>query len=174
MIMRVPKFVLCEACSIPYNEAARVHEPCAPQRLGFGSTLRHHGRDHQVGDAGRSFAGAEEKHSLVGEFFAAHTQCREQARERYRGGSLDVVVEDADFVAIFVQEPERRMVGEILVVSGTAQAFLAQADIVWVVQQVVVVGAYIKHHRQAVLRVYAGAGRIKRELAYRNAHAVGT
>src|SRR5450759_507535 len=88
-------------------------------------------------------------------------QRREQPRERHRGRSLDVVVEDGYPVAIFVQQPERRVIGEILeldqhpgeslarsgdeflnklVVRGAAQAFLAHTDIIGIVQQGLVVG----------------------------------
>ncbi len=59
------------------------------------------------------------------------------------------------------------------VISRTAQAFLPHADIIGIVQEVFVVGADVQHHRQAVFRVDAGAGRVKRKLADRNAHAVG-
>ena len=194
MLMRIAKFVLGEARPILDDQAARIHEPGAPKRLGFGRALRHHGRDHEVGDAGRSLAGAKEQHLLVGKLAAGHTQRREQARERHRGRSLDVVVEDVYLVAIFVQQPERRVIGEILeldqhageglarggdefvdefVIGRAAQPLLAQADIIGIVQKVLVVGADVQHHRQAELRVDAGAGGIERELADRNAHAVG-
>ena len=155
--------------------------------------MRHHGRDHQVGNAGRGLPCAEEKQLLVVEFAAGHTQRREQARERHRRRSLDVVVEDANLVAIFVQQTEGRMIGEILelnqhpgkhcarggdefvnelIICGAAQPFLAQADIIGIVQQRLIVSADVQHHRQAERRVDAGAGGIKRELADWNAHAV--
>ena len=121
------------------------------ERLGFGQALRHHGGDHEVGDAGRRLAGAEEQHPLVGKLSAVDPQRREQAGERHRRGALDVVIEDIQLVAIFVQQAERRVIGEILeldqhageglvrrgdefvdefVVSRAGQAFLPQADII--------------------------------------------
>ena len=51
--------------------------------------------------------------------------------------------------------------------------FLAQADVIGIVQQALIVGADVEHHRQAELGVNAGAGRVERKLADRNAHAVG-
>ena len=192
--MGVTKFVLVEAGAVLDDQAARIHQPDAQARLGFGSAFRHHGRDHEIGDAGRSLAGAEEEHLLVGQFAAGHAQRREQARERHRGRALDVVVEDGNLVAIFVQQTESRMIGEILeldqhagerrarggnefvdelVIGGAAQPLLAQSDIIGIVQQRFVVGADVQHDRQAELRVHAGAGGIERELADRNAHAVG-
>src|SRR5271169_2529651 len=93
-----------------------------------------------------------------------------------------------------MQKAERRVIGEILkldqypregraggidefidefVVGGAIQAPLAQADIIGIVQEILVVGADVQHHRKAMFRVDAGASRVKRELADRNAHAVG-
>ena len=54
----------------------------------------------------------------------------------------------------------------------SAQALLAQADIITVVQEILIVGADVEHDRQAIFRMDAGAGGIKRKLADRNAHAV--
>ena len=193
MIMRVAKLVVGEACPALDDKAAQVHEPGALQRIGFGCAFRHHGGDDEVGDAGRGLARAEEQHLLVGQFSAGHPQCREQAGERHRRRPLNVVVEDVYPVAIFVQQPERRVIGEILeldqhageslargsnefvdefVVSRAGQPLAAQADIIGIVQEILVVGADIQHDRQAVLRMDTGAGRIERELADRNAHAV--
>src|ERR1700730_3342641 len=60
-----------------------------------------------------------------------------------------------------------------LVIRRAAYAFLAQADIVGIVQQRFVVGAHIQHHRKTKLWMYSGTGGIKRELPDRNAHTVG-
>ena len=59
------------------------------------------------------------------------------------------------------------------VIRLTGDAFLAQADVIGIVQQALIVGADVEHHRQAELGVNAGAGRVERKLADRNAHAVG-
>jgi hypothetical protein len=49
----------------------------------------------------------------------------------------------------------------------------AQPDIIRILQQLFVVGADVQHDRETQPRVHAGAGRIERELADRDAHAVG-
>ena len=130
---------------------------------------------------------------LLSKFSAGHAQRREQARERHRGRALNVIVEDIYLVAIFVQQPERRVIGEIFelnqhpgeglarsndefvhefVVSRASQAFLPQADIIAIIEKILVVGADVQHDRQTVLRVDPGAGRIERKFADRDAHAV--
>ena len=58
-------------------------------------------------------------------------------------------------------------------VSRAAEPLLWEADIIGIVEQRLIVGADVEHHRQAELGMNAGAGGIKRELADRNAHAVG-
>ncbi len=60
-----------------------------------------------------------------------------------------------------------------LVIGRAAQAPLAHTDIIGIVEQCLVVGADIKHHRQAEFWMNAGAGGIERQLADRNTHAVG-
>ena len=50
---------------------------------------------------------------------------------------------------------------------------LAQAEVERVVEQSLVVRADIENDRQAVLRRHAGASRVERELADRDAHAAG-
>jgi len=52
------------------------------------------------------------------------------------------------------------------------QAPLAQSDVQRVLQQGFIVRADVQHHRQALARVQAGAGRVQRQLADRDAHAV--
>ena len=89
---------------------------------------------------------------------------------------------------------ERRVVGEVLeldqharenaarggdefvdelVIGRAGEALLPYADVIRIGQKRFIVGADVEHHRQAELGVDAGAGRVKRQLADRNAHAVG-
>src|SRR5262245_50947807 len=157
MVMRVAKFVIGETRSILHDEAARVDEPGAPEGLGFGYAFRHHRRDHEVGDAGRGLTRAKEQYPLVSKFSVVHAQRREKPRERYRGRSLNVVVEDIYLVPIFVKQPERRVIGEVLelnqhagecltcsrdelvdefVVRRAAQALLPQANIIAIVEKI--------------------------------------
>ena len=194
MVMRVAQLVAAEARAALHHEAAGIDQPVAPQRLGLRKPVGHHGRHDEVGDPGRGFARAEEQHPLVGELAAGDAQRGENAGERHRRGALDVVVEDAGVVAIFVQQAEGRVIGEILeldqhagksrarrghelvdelVIGRAGQALLAKADVIGVVEKLLVVGADVEHDRQAKLGMNAGAGGIERELADRDAHAVG-
>src|SRR3954447_22467113 len=130
---------------------------------------------------------------MVGKLSARDPQGRQDAGKGDRGRALDVVVEHADPVAIAAQQPEGGMVGEVLeldddswedlhsrtdelfhefVISRAAQPLLAQADVIGILQKLLVVGAHIEHHRQAQLRMYSGAGGIERELADWDAHPV--
>ena len=59
------------------------------------------------------------------------------------------------------------------VVGRAGEPLLADADVIGVVEQSLVVGADVEHHRQAELGMNAGAGGVERQLADRNAHAVG-
>jgi hypothetical protein len=61
-----------------------------------------------------------------------------------------------------------------LVVLAAAQPVLTQTDVVRILQQLLVVRAHVQHHRQAQLRMHAGARGIEREFAHRDAHAVGS
>ena len=194
MRMGVTLLLGVEAGAILDHQALGIDQPDAPARFGLAGALRHHGGRRQIGDAGRRFAGAEEQDGLILEFAAGHAQRREQAGERDRRRALDVVVEGRNLVAIFVQQMERRVVGEVLeldqharehlprggdelvdeVVIGLAgEPLLADADVIGVLEEGFVVGADVEHHRQAELGVNAGAGRVERQLADRNAHAVG-
>ncbi len=141
-------------------------------------------------DAG--FARAEKQHALVGQFSAGDAQRGQNAGERHGTGALDVVVEGAGAVAVFFQKAEGVAVAEILeldehagkkffhrhheflddrVVGLAANAFLPQAGVKRIGQQGFVVGADINRDRQALRRMNAGAGGVKRQFADGNAHA---
>ena len=60
------QLVLGEIGAALHDQAARVDEPAAPRAPRPRQALRHHRRDHEVGDAGRGLAGAEEQQLLVG------------------------------------------------------------------------------------------------------------
>src|SRR5208282_6633113 len=192
--MCISEFVLGKARAALHDQAARIYKPVAQTRGGLGCASRHHGRDYEVGDPGRSLARAEKKQLLVGQLTAGNAQCREQTGEHYRSRSLNIVIENANLVAIFVQKMECRMIGKIfelnqnagkysacsrdkfvdkLVICRTTEPLLAQANIIRVVQQRLIVSTDIQHHWQTELRMHAGTCRVEGEFADRNAHAVG-
>jgi hypothetical protein len=148
----------------------------------------------RVRDTSGRLSGAEEQQGLVGEPAAGHAQGREDTGERDRRGSLDVIIEDTDAIAIAPQQAEGGMIGKVLeldqyarkhipgggdelidqlVVLGAAQAAPAQADVVRVRQQFRVVCTHVQDDGQTQLRVHARAGGIERKLTDRDAHAVG-
>ena len=106
VLMCIGEFLRGKARAALHDQTSRIYKPVVHARVGFGYAFSHHGRDHEVGDFGRSLARAEKKHLLVGQLTAGNAQCREQTRERDRSRSLNIVIEDANLVAIFVQKME--------------------------------------------------------------------
>ena len=103
MLVRVAKLVLGETRPRSFTTSPR--ESTSQQRRRASASdmpFRHHRGDHEVGDARRRLARAQEQHPLVGQFSAVDAQRREHAGERHGGRPLDVVVEDGDRVAVLV------------------------------------------------------------------------
>ena len=111
--MRVAQLVAAEGRAAFHHEPAGVDQPVAAQRLGFRESVGHHGRHDEVGDPCRGFTRAEEE-DFWSVSLPRYPQRGEDAGERHGCSALDVVVEDAGVVAIFVQQAEGRVVGEIL------------------------------------------------------------
>lgn len=140
-------------------------------------------------------ARAHEQQPLVGRRALGEAQRRDHARERHRGGVLDVVVVAADAVAVLGRQAERVVAGEVLeldhgagehlgrgadelvdgfVVGCACQAGLRQAPVQRIIAQRLVAGADAQHHRQALRGLLAGARGTQRELGDRDGHAAGT
>jgi hypothetical protein len=194
MVVRVGLLVLGQVGSAADDQAARVHEPASPAGIGLRQPFGHHRGHGEVRDARGGFAGAQEQEPLILQGAARHAERREQARQRHRGRALDVVVEGGDLVLIFPQQAERVLVGEVLeldddagedalggghelvhqrVVVRARQAPLVQPDVERIVQQRLVVGAHVEHHRQALGGLDAGRRRVERQLPDGDGHAVG-
>ena len=192
--MGVRALVLGQVGPTGDHQALGVEQPAAASRLRGVDTLGDHRRDHEIGNADSGFAGAEEQQPLEGERAAGDPQRRVQTRQRHCGGALDVVVEGADAITVALQQAKGVVVREVLelddgaredlaggadelvdefVVGVTGEPRLCQTEIQRVVAQCLVVGADVQHHRQALRRMYTGAGRVQRELADRDAHAAG-
>ena len=111
-----------------------------------------------------------------------------------RGRALDVVVERAQPVAVAIEQQVGVVLGEVLplqqhvredlhhgldeglderVVVRPDDALVAPAEVVGVVATLLVVGADVEHDRQRGGRVDAATGGVERELADRDAEAVG-
>ena len=147
----------------------------------------------QVGktDTGRSRA---EKQILLVLELRALELCRvDHARKRDAGGALHVVIVDTVLVAVTLQQMHRVAARPILEMDAAfrehllhrrnkfvdkgiqlrgRRARLAQAEIQWIVQVLLVVGSGIQIHRQQILRRHPGRRRVELQLADRNAHAV--
>ena len=156
-------------------------------------TLRNHRCRDEIGDARRRFAGAEKQDRLVLNILAGDAQRRKHAGQCDRRGALDVVVEHACAIAIFLKQPECVLIGEVLelddharkhllcgghefvhelVVDLAAHPALAQAHVKRIGEQRAVVGTHVDRHREAERGMYAGARGVERELADGYAHPV--
>uniref|UniRef100_A0A182JE73 Uncharacterized protein n=1 Tax=Anopheles atroparvus TaxID=41427 RepID=A0A182JE73_ANOAO len=155
-----------------------------------------HGLHHQIGDTDGRLARPEKHERVLRDALAGEALRGEQAGHRHRCRALDVVVERAVRVAELVQEAERVVVAKVLeldervlavplhdglhelvdelVVLRALHARVPQADVQWILQQVLVVRADVDHDRQTLVRRNAGEGRVERELTDRNAHTAGT
>ena len=104
--MGVRQFVLCQIGPGAFYQAARIHKPAALLGLGLRQPFIHHSGDNQVGNADARFASAQEEQLLLRQFAAGQSQGRVDAGQSHSGRSLDVVVEGAVGIAIFVQQTE--------------------------------------------------------------------
>ena len=118
----------------------------------------------------------------------------QQRGRRDRSGSLDVVVEGAEPIAIALQQPRRIRAGEIfplqqnvrpaslhggdecfdeVVVLLPAHAMVLPADVDRIAEQRFVVGSRIEQNRQAMLRRNSAERGVERHLPDGDAHAAG-
>ncbi len=193
-IVRVGLLEIEQVLAACLDQAVDVEHGDARLRGGLAQTFQHHRLDDHAGDPGAGRAGAEKHDALVLELPTLHAQRAEKTGERGAGRSLDVVVVAADPVAIAVEQTDGIDTRPILEVDaagrkhllhrtdelvdeavalGDGDARAAQTQIERVVEQALVVGAEIEHHRQQALRRHGGARRVELQLADRDAHAVG-
>ncbi len=174
------------------DKTESVHHKDPATRLGIGQPFGLHLRHDLLGDAAAGAACAEESDSLLGELGTGGLAGGDQAAQRHRRSALNVVVEAAELVLVAIEQRHGVVLGEILKLQQdigpaaldrlnegidelgilfTGDARIAPAHVEGVVQQLLVVGAHIQHHRQAVGGRDAATGGVKRQLADGNAHA---
>ena len=191
MVARVWQLVLRQVLAGLDDQALGIHEPHPAQGFLAGHPLALHGRHAQIGDPDAGLARAEEQQCLLGDVLTGDAAGAQQAGQCHGGGALNVVVEGADPVAVLLEQSERVAGGEVLeldqrfreqlprrgdellheiVVLAPAQPLLADADVELVLQQLLVVRSHVECDGERESRMHAGAGRVERELADRNAH----
>ena len=187
------EFVAGEIVAAFDDEALGIDEPAALPGLGFGEALGHESGDNQFADSGASFAGAEEEEFLLAEGHTGDAQGGVDAGEGDGGGALDVIIEGADAGAVFREEAESVVIGEILkleegvweyggdrgdeffdefIISRAGEAALAEAEVKRIVEQRLVVRADINGDREALVGIDARACGVESEFADRDAHAI--
>src|ERR1700751_1388439 len=145
----------------------------------------------QLRDASRSRTAAEEQEPLIGDLLPGDAQSSQDSGYCHSCRALYVVVIRTNLVAISFQDRDRVEISKILPLDAafrierlhrlnervneglillTANAVLAQAKIKGIIEQLLIICAYVQDDRQAELRRHTSARRIKRELADRDAH----
>ena len=195
VIVRVRKVVRHQVGPRLHHETVHVDEPQALPGIRVTEALTHQRGCHEVGDAGGCGACAEEHDPQIAERALDDPGGRGDAGEGHRRRALDVVVETEHAVAIRVEQSVGVGCLKVFELNQRARIFLLHRaheffyerevrrtgeaaaripDVERILEQLGVVGADVEHHRQAVSGWNARARRVKRQLADRNAHAVGT
>ena len=176
------------------HQALAVEQPAAGPGLFRPQAFLHHGGRDGTGDTDARLAGAVKQDSLLRQLAAADTQRPQQPRQGHRAGALDVVVEQADPVAVVLQQAEGVAIAKVLqldqgagegvlyradeflhqgIVGLAALAPALQAQVQGIVEKVLVIGAHVQGDRQALGGMDAGAGGVQGQFAHRDAHARG-
>ncbi len=182
-----------KTCHVLDQQALPVDEEEAAPRLGFGKPRIDHGAQQQRANAGARRAGTEHRDALLAQRHARHVDRADERADRYGGGALNIVIECAKPIAIARQQPVGVADREILpmqqdmrpafahgvdkrldkvVVFGPAHTLMAPADIERF-GQMLGVRPDVENDRQGRRGMQAGARRVERQLADRNAHAAG-
>ena len=161
--------------------------------LLLAQSLVHQGGDHEVGDSRGRRAGSEEHDSQIGERYLRDSRRGVHPGKRHRRRTLDVVVETEDAIPVLAQQRVGVRGEEVLELDQGAriplldgvhelvdeievglplEAPLGVAEIERVAQQLLVVGADVERHGQALAGRDARAGGVERQLPDRNPHAV--
>ena len=192
--MGVGSLLIRYVSALSGQQTPGIHEPACPARRSLITAFLYHGVNQAVGNADGRLSGAEKDHALIRQATPGDPHGGDQSRRRHRTGSLDIVVEHAKAPAIRVQQAKCVGVAKVLqlnqhagkdlvrrdhelldqfIVLTASNALSLQPGVEWIVEQLFVIGAHIQHDRKALGGRDAGAGRVKRQLADRDAHAVG-
>src|SRR5438045_6944643 len=102
MLMSIGTFMLCKVFSARNHKPFRVHQPTMAPRFFFGKSFFHHCVDDEIRNTGRSFACTEEKNGLIDKLSASHSQSGKKSGERHCRSALNIIVEKAHLVSIFL------------------------------------------------------------------------
>ena len=177
------------------HQTVTVDDKDARPRFRFGQAFRLHGDHDLLGDTTTSRATANKHHALLGNGFFAGLAGRHQRTYHHRGRALHVIVEAAQFVTVTLQQRHSVGLGKIFklqqhvrpaalhgsnklrhkgIVLFLAYPFMAPAHVHRVIQQRLVIGAYVDHDRQRIGWANPAASGVERQLTDRNAHAADT
>ena len=144
-----------------------------------------------LGDAAACGACTQEDNFLIAELAACRTARGNQRPHCHCRSALNVIVERADLIAVAVQQRHGVFLREVfelqqhvrpavlhgldeiinkLIVLVVGNARVTPAHVQRIVQQLLVVGPHVQHHRQGVGRADPTAGGIQRELTDGDPH----
>src|ERR1035438_4640891 len=124
------------------QQAMAVYTPEAPGRILFGEALAHHGVAKLVGNSNPCRTGAEDDHSLVAQRHSADAHGGDGRRQRDGTGALHIVVENADPVAVLLEDPPSIARRKILPLQQRVGEQLCRDSDVSVDEGVVAISAY--------------------------------
>ena len=110
------------------NQPLGIEEPAARPRFLFRQALFHQRRSEQLAGAQPSLTRAEKEKTLILELTAGNAHGGEDARNRDRGGALNIIIEAAYLIAILLQKPEGVAVAEILELNHGAREDLLHRE----------------------------------------------
>ena len=118
------ELVVVQLVAIGEDQTLRVDGHDRLLGAGCVQTLRHQCRADEPGDPGARGARAQEDEALLAQRPAGRPDGGKNAGQDHRPGSLDVVVEARDAVAIAVQDPNRVVLLEVLPLQDRPRADL--------------------------------------------------
>jgi hypothetical protein len=184
-----------QVCARRLQQSVDIEHVDPGLRILGGHALRNKRRTQQVRKANARRTGAEEQVLFVPQSGALEPGGVDHAGERDARRALHVVVIDAEFVTIALQQMHCVHPGPILEMDAAfrehllhrfdklvdkgvefagRRAGLAHSEIERIVQVLFIVGAGIEIHREQILRRHARASRVQLQFSDRNAGPVGT
>ncbi len=174
------------------QQAEAVHHKHAGAGFFIAQTFGLHLRDNLLGDAAACRTCAEEYHFLLAHGAARRTAGGNQGTQRNGGGTLNIIIKAANFIAVAFEDRHRIFLCEVfelqyhvrpatlhclnefvdeVIVLFAGDAWMTPAHIQRVIQQLLIVGADVQHDWQGIRRTDTATGGVQRELTNGNAHA---
>lgn len=185
MILGIELLVALEIANFTRGgqQTVDVAHPDSAACVFCADAISFHGLAAQICDTDGRLTSAHEHNRVISECFACQSRRGIQSTDSNGCRSLNIIVECAIVIAVFVEESEGIMIAEIfelneriltvtldhgrhefvdeLVICRSGDTFLSQTNVQRVFQKVFVVGADIDQNGQALVRFDAGQGSVQ-------------